>query len=68
MNTTNAGSKPQSDSTHAAVATATAISADPGSVPRAPIRHLVLVLGDQLDVDATALDGFDPTQDCIWMA
>ncbi|AZY52336.1 cryptochrome/photolyase family protein [Bordetella avium] len=31
-------------------------------------RHLVLVLGDQLDIQAAALDGFDPEQDCVWMA
>jgi len=43
-------------------------AATPSPAPRAPIRHLVLVLGDQLDISATALDGFDPAQDCIWMA
>ena len=32
------------------------------------IRHLVLVLGDQLDLDASAFDGFDPAQDAVWMA
>jgi len=31
-------------------------------------RHLVLVLGDQLDTDASAFDGFDPQQDLVWMA
>jgi deoxyribodipyrimidine photolyase-related protein len=31
-------------------------------------RNLVLVLGDQLDEQSTALDGFDPNQDAIWMA
>ena len=31
-------------------------------------RHLVIVLGDQLDHHAAGLDGFDPKQDCIWMA
>lgn len=31
-------------------------------------RHLVLVLGDQLDLQASALDGFDPAQDGVWMA
>ena len=31
-------------------------------------RHLVLILGDQLDRNAAALDGFDPQQDVIWMA
>jgi len=30
-------------------------------------RHLVLILGDQLDVDSSALDGFDPAQDRILM-
>lgn len=33
-----------------------------------PLRHLVLVLGDQLDLDAAAFDGFDPAQDAVWMA
>jgi deoxyribodipyrimidine photolyase-related protein len=32
------------------------------------VRNLVLVLGDQLNQDATALDDFDPGQDAIWMA
>ena len=32
------------------------------------IRQLVIVLGDQLDRDAAAFDGFDPALDCIWMA
>lgn len=31
-------------------------------------RRLVLVLGDQLDLAAAALDGFDPAEDAIWMA
>ncbi|GAP38710.1 cryptochrome/photolyase family protein [Piscinibacter sakaiensis] len=31
-------------------------------------RHLVLVLGDQLDAEAAAFDGFDPAQDRVWMA
>ena len=31
-------------------------------------RHLVLVLGDQLDAASSALDGFDPQSDVIWMA
>jgi deoxyribodipyrimidine photolyase-related protein len=34
----------------------------------ASLRHLVLVLGDQLDQTASAFDGFDPAQDMIWMA
>jgi len=33
-----------------------------------PRRHLVLILGDQLDHNASAFDGFDPSQDQIWMA
>ena len=32
------------------------------------LRHLVLILGDQLNLDALALADFDPTQDAIWMA
>ena len=32
------------------------------------LRHLVLVLGDQLDIDAAAFDGFDAAQDAVWMA
>lgn len=31
-------------------------------------RHLVVVLGDQLNLDAAAFDGFDATQDLVWMA
>jgi deoxyribodipyrimidine photolyase-related protein len=31
-------------------------------------RHLVVVLGDQLDHEAAAWDGFDPAQDLAWMA
>jgi len=33
----------------------------------APCRHLVVVLGDQLDRESSAFDGFDPTQDRVWM-
>ncbi len=33
-----------------------------------PIRQLVLILGDQLDADSAAFDGFDPAQDLVWMA
>ena len=33
-----------------------------------PTRHLVLVLGDQLDEHSTAFDGFDPSADVVWMA
>ena len=31
-------------------------------------RHLVLILGDQLNLDSSALADFDPKQDAIWMA
>ena len=39
-----------------------------GEMTGASIRHLVLVLGDQLNFDNPALDGFDPAQDRILMA
>jgi deoxyribodipyrimidine photolyase-related protein len=32
------------------------------------MRHLILVLGDQLDASASAFDGFDPRLDAVWMA
>lgn len=32
------------------------------------IRHLVLVLGDQLDAAASAFDGFEAARDVVWMA
>ncbi len=32
------------------------------------MRHLILVLGDQLDARSAAFDGFDPQQDAVWMA
>lgn len=32
------------------------------------VRHLHLVLGDQLDRDSTVFDGFDDGQDAVWMA
>jgi deoxyribodipyrimidine photolyase-related protein len=34
----------------------------------AKLRHLVIVLGDQLDAQSSALQDFDPAQDAIWMA
>lgn len=33
-----------------------------------PVRHLVLVLGDQLDENSSAFEGFDPALDAVWMA
>lgn len=32
-----------------------------------PTRQLVLILGDQLDEDSSAFDGFDPNQDMVLM-
>jgi deoxyribodipyrimidine photolyase-related protein len=32
------------------------------------MRHLIVVLGDQLDLNASAFDGFDAAQDQVWMA
>lgn len=32
------------------------------------MRNLVIVLGDQLDLESAAFDGFDPAQDRVWMA
>ncbi len=32
------------------------------------LRHLVLVLGDQLDPESSVFDDFDPAQDAVWMA
>ena len=34
----------------------------------AELRSLVVVLGDQLDLDAAAFDGFDAAVDAVWMA
>ena len=34
----------------------------------AELRNLVIVLGDQLDLYASAFDGFDPERDAVWMA
>ena len=32
------------------------------------VRNLVIVLGDQLDAQSSALQDFDPAQDVVWMA
>ena len=34
----------------------------------AELRHLIVVLGDQLDLDESAFDGFDADLDAVWMA
>ena len=36
--------------------------------PPPPLRRLLVILGDQLDEQASALADFDPAQDRIWMA
>ncbi len=33
-----------------------------------PVRNLVIVLGDQLDHQSSAREGFEPGQDLVWMA
>ena len=38
------------------------------SPPTSPVRHLVIVLGDQLDEQSSALADFDAAQDIVWMA
>ena len=41
----------------------------PGAAPLpARVRNLVIVLGDQLDAQSSALQGIDPAQDVVWMA
>ena len=35
-------------------------------IPKA-LRHLVLILGDQLDAESSAFEGFDPLQDAVLM-
>ena len=37
------------------------------SMQKIQIRHLILILGDQLDEDSSAFDGFDPAQDRVLM-
>ena len=32
------------------------------------LRNLIIVLGDQLDLDAAGFDGFEPGVDSVWMA
>ncbi len=36
--------------------------------PKTQPRHLVLIVGDQLNLDSTVFDGFDPEQNAVWMA
>ena len=34
----------------------------------AEVRSLIVVPGDQLDLDTAAFDGFDAGADAVWMA
>jgi len=43
------------------------MSPDSTDAVTGPIRHLIIVLGDQLNIDASAFDGADPRQDLIWL-
>ena len=45
----------------------TQLKANAVAIP-AKIRHLVIVLGDQLDAQSSALQDLEPTQDAVWMA
>lgn len=36
--------------------------------PETRPRHLILILGDQLDRNSSVFDGFDPEKDALWMA
>jgi deoxyribodipyrimidine photolyase-related protein len=38
------------------------------TTPKTGIRHLLVVLGDQLDRHSAVFDGFDAQQDAVWMA
>jgi deoxyribodipyrimidine photolyase-related protein len=38
------------------------------SKPLTAVRSLVIVLGDQLDLNSSAFDGFDVARDLVWMA
>ena len=40
----------------------------PHSTESAGVRNLILVLGDQLDTQSAAFDGFDKSKDLVWMA
>jgi deoxyribodipyrimidine photolyase-related protein len=39
-----------------------------GVAPAVRVRRLVILLADQLDESPSALDGFDKTEDAVWMA
>ncbi len=37
-------------------------------IQKKSIRRLVIILGDQLDLESSAFEGLDPKQDVLWMA
>jgi deoxyribodipyrimidine photolyase-related protein len=37
-------------------------------MPEVRPRRLIVVLGDQLDLESAAFEGFDPARDAVWMA
>lgn len=37
-------------------------------MPTEDVRHLIFILGDQLDLESAALNGFDTVQDVVFMA
>jgi len=39
-----------------------------GAVRDPSVRHLIVVLGDQLDAESTVFADFDPARDAVWMA
>jgi deoxyribodipyrimidine photolyase-related protein len=39
-----------------------------GNSRKTTLRNLIVVFGDQLDMEAAAFDGFDPAIDRVWMA
>ena len=41
---------------------------EPAAITRGPVRRLVLVLGDQLDIDSSAFDDFERDHDVVLMA
>ena len=36
-------------------------------IENVPVRHLIVILGDQLDRNSAAFDGIDPALDLLWM-
>jgi len=44
------------------------VAGAPAGRAPAAVRHLVVVLGDQLDPDSAAFDGFDPGRDAVLMS